>query len=515
MELEDHGTESLFFDNLQLAQIRDEPLADNDPPVGDEVYLTDEANPIGPGLFLPVIPGDRVEMSVYGYYDGNSGFNSTLPVQNLTSSMTAMFNAVNAGTEIPLAVNSIVSDIFSSGLGAIGSRDEDDAPAAYLNYLMFDEGMNLLTGESGFVGIPDSANGTPQPLSVDYFVNSRGYLFMYLSNESNSSTSSNAVYWDDLKITHHESPIVQVDDYYPFGGVFNSYTLGTKNNYLFGEKELQEETQVYDFEARMYDPWLGRFNSIDPLTDLSRKWTPYAYSNDNPIRFNDPTGLYSTEEWKKDHGITDDDLINVYTASSSSDDDDSESNDQNAKPVTPAPKNVLGSIDYYQFRQSDFHKRYGKNKKAPTYYMSYGDKYAKRFSSDLYPKLSSQGQSWLTKTRYFLQILMEDGLANNPAMELDDNSFTDFAFNTHPEAYIQGGLLELGFEDKLEIVLTPDFQDLGSSRGGKQMRTIMKRQTEYYQDNPDVLLNHIKNAPHALVFYYKLIERVIPNNVIK
>lgn len=33
-----------------------------------------------------------------------------------------------------------------------------------------------------------------------------------------------------------------------------------------------------------------------------------------PIRFIDPDGMYSTEEWKKDNGITDDDLINVYTA---------------------------------------------------------------------------------------------------------------------------------------------------------------------------------------------------------
>ncbi len=133
MELEDHGTESLFFDNLQLAQIRDEPLADNDPPVGDEVYRTDEANPIGPGLFLQVIPGDRVEMSVYGYFDGGTGFNSTLPVENLTNELTKMVNAVNAATELQLAVNEIVSDIFSSGFGAIGSRNVDDAPAAYLN----------------------------------------------------------------------------------------------------------------------------------------------------------------------------------------------------------------------------------------------------------------------------------------------------------------------------------------------------------------------------------------------
>ena len=80
-------------------------------------------------------------------------------------------------------------------------------------------------------------------------------------------------------------------NYYPFGGTFNSYTSGTKNNYLYGGKELQEETQVYDFEARMYDPWLGRFNSVDPLADITEFLTPYHYVRNNPMIRVDPTGL--------------------------------------------------------------------------------------------------------------------------------------------------------------------------------------------------------------------------------
>jgi len=48
-------------------------------------------------------------------------------------------------------------------------------------------------------------------------------------------------------------------DYSPFGGTFNSYTSGVENLYKYNGKELQKETEWYDFEARMYDPWLGRF----------------------------------------------------------------------------------------------------------------------------------------------------------------------------------------------------------------------------------------------------------------
>ena len=81
------------------------------------------------------------------------------------------------------------------------------------------------------------------------------------------------------------------NDYTPFGGSFNSYSSGTENKYLFGGKELQSETQLYDFEARMMDPWLGRFSSIDAHTE-NRPWvTPYNYVQNNPITRIDPNGL--------------------------------------------------------------------------------------------------------------------------------------------------------------------------------------------------------------------------------
>ncbi|MCF4123106.1 hypothetical protein L1785_19220 [Antribacter sp. KLBMP9083] len=44
--------------------------------------------------------------------------------------------------------------------------------------------------------------------------------------------------------------------------------------------------------ARMYDPVLGRFISVDPVMDLTdpQQWNAYSYSNNNPVTFSDPTG---------------------------------------------------------------------------------------------------------------------------------------------------------------------------------------------------------------------------------
>ena len=46
---------------------------------------------------------------------------------------------------------------------------------------------------------------------------------------------------------------------------------------------------MYDYGARMYLPDIGKFGTHDPLSDAT--FQPYNYANNNPIFFNDPTGM--------------------------------------------------------------------------------------------------------------------------------------------------------------------------------------------------------------------------------
>lgn len=47
--------------------------------------------------------------------------------------------------------------------------------------------------------------------------------------------------------------------------------------------------------ARWYDETVGRFLSVDPVMDLAdpQQWNAYAYANNNPITYSDPSGLYA------------------------------------------------------------------------------------------------------------------------------------------------------------------------------------------------------------------------------
>jgi RHS repeat-associated protein len=118
---------------------------------------------------------------------------------------------------------------------------------------------------------------------------------------SNEETAPLEVYFDDMKITYTKSPVEQADDYYAFGLSVADLSFrkasAMPNQYKYNGKEEQDELSIgwIDYGARMYDNAIGRWLAVDPLAEKARRWSPYTYAYDNPIRFIDPDGMKSTD----------------------------------------------------------------------------------------------------------------------------------------------------------------------------------------------------------------------------
>ncbi len=88
--------------------------------------------------------------------------------------------------------------------------------------------------------------------------------------------------------------ILQQNHYYPFGANIEGLASGSApNKYQYNGKEWNADfgLEWNDYGARFYDPWVSRWWSVDPMAEPQANYSSYAYTFNNPIAFNDPTGM--------------------------------------------------------------------------------------------------------------------------------------------------------------------------------------------------------------------------------
>ena len=92
-------------------------------------------------------------------------------------------------------------------------------------------------------------------------------------------------------ITNLDGEVSQHIEYVPFGEVFIEERNNTWNTpYLFNAKEFDEETGMYYYGARYYEPKLSLWLSVDPLEEKYPSLSTYCYAYNNPIQYIDVKG---------------------------------------------------------------------------------------------------------------------------------------------------------------------------------------------------------------------------------
>jgi RHS repeat-associated protein len=95
-------------------------------------------------------------------------------------------------------------------------------------------------------------------------------------------------------ITTVNGQISQHVEYIAFGEVlFEEHNSSFKTSYLYNGKELDRETNLSYYGARYLDMKTSLWLNVDPLVETTMQ--AYSAFNNNPIRYNDPTGMIAED----------------------------------------------------------------------------------------------------------------------------------------------------------------------------------------------------------------------------
>ncbi len=260
---------------------------------------------IGPNTLQKVMAGDNVTATAQYYYASPSTSGNPNIIPNILNSLAAALGGnATAGTLVHGNVTNITNQLQGTPgfISAVEpSNSTSGPPQAYLTLLFFDERFNFIAQADGGVAqqqVASSWTTTTMPLGLlNIKAPKNGYVFVYVSNRSDQT-----VYFDNLVVGITTGNIIEEDHYYAFGlkiAAISSKKLGDvgegalKNNYLYNDKELFDDGDLdwYDYGYRNYDPQIGRFPQLDPLTDDYPDLTPFQYASNDPIANMDMDGL--------------------------------------------------------------------------------------------------------------------------------------------------------------------------------------------------------------------------------
>ncbi|MGF7028647.1 MULTISPECIES: DUF6443 domain-containing protein [Sphingobacterium] len=318
-EIATANSEQLVFDNIP--SVRDgKPVSTNPEDVKAAHLVAEDPNMrIGTAIMLKVMPGDKFTINAESYYEGIVKDNPTVSGADLVASLMGALMGGSTYTGIPVSelpenLATVKRILSNPELATVMDQvpvinQNPEAPKAHLNYMFFDDNMQLVPGLSGKFQVPVNNGGGWQVVDPGNICNctpagpgTSGWVVIYVDNQ----TIGKDVWFDNIHIEHYNSKVLEENHYYPHGLTLNTMSTGQSNlpgqPYKYNGKELEKTygLEMYDYGARMYDPQLGVWHAPDPMAEKFAYESPFVYAGNNPVRNIDLGGnlklQYNAEE---------------------------------------------------------------------------------------------------------------------------------------------------------------------------------------------------------------------------
>ena len=212
---------------------------------------------------------DAVKQASEYAYDTNGNLTKDLN-KNITG---IQYNCLNLPSKVTFGNGNTITYTYAADgtkLRTVHKAGSTTTTTDYCGNVVYENGtQKLLLTEEGYVTLADSK-----------------YHYYLKDHQGNNRV-----------VISQSGTVEETNHYYPFGGVFAA--TNNVQPYKYNGKEFDNKNGLnwYDYGARHYDAALGRYTTVDPMSEQDYPSSPYTYCGGNPVIRIDKDGKIWDTVW--------------------------------------------------------------------------------------------------------------------------------------------------------------------------------------------------------------------------